>query len=258
MSCPPWSPQETAGSDKQGDLAIWGGRCRDIAKIRNRQVWRRESWSLRGERPCRTRVAASPLSRLPAAHPPTPAHGSPPLVCRSRAPAAGSPLETRGREPPSHHPGQRHLCHPPSLSQQPHEPDQKPAGTTQQQCQQPLYPLCKSPPQGAEEQGREGWGLQAGTWAGAAGQRREGCMVLFHCTQIPPASSPSRSRGPASFPGCQGRWVGGAEAPGEEVAGRAGTCSIGICPPGGGRQTTEREAAEGTGEVLLKETAGCG
>ena len=78
---------------------------------------------------------------------------------------------------------------------------------------------------------------------------------MFHCTQIPPASSPSRSRGPASFPGCQGRWVGGAEAPGEEVAGRAGTCSIGICPPGGGRQTTEREAAEGTGEVLLKEMA---
>ena len=29
----------------------------------------------------------------------------------------------------------------------------------------------------AEEQGREGWGLQAGTWAGAAGQRREGCTL---------------------------------------------------------------------------------
>lgn len=190
MSCAPWSPQETAGSDKQGDLAIWGGRCRDIAKIRNRQVWRRESWSLRGERPCRTRVAASPLSCLPAApHPATPAHGSPPLVCRSCALAAGSPLETRGREPPSHHPGQRHLCHPPSLSQQPHEPDQKPAGTTQQQCQQPLYPLCKPPPQGTEEQaGRAGVCKQG---PGLVRLVREGNGVWFCPTaprspQLPP------------------------------------------------------------------------
>lgn len=68
-----------------GDLAIWGGRCRDIAKIRNRQVWRRESWSLRGERPCRTRVAASPLSRLPAA-PPGP---RPPLLMAPHRLSAG-------------------------------------------------------------------------------------------------------------------------------------------------------------------------
>lgn len=161
-------------------------------KIRNRQVWRRESWSLRGERPRRTRVATSPLSRLARrARPPLPAHGSPPpLVHRSRAPAAGSALETGGREPPPHHPGQRHLHHPPSVSQQPHEPDQKPAGTAQQQRQQPLYPLCKSPPRGRGA--RHGGAGVCKQGPGLARLVREGKGVGF----CPTAPRPPNQRPP--------------------------------------------------------------
>ncbi|KAI5133434.1 Protocadherin Fat 1 [Manis pentadactyla] len=68
------------------------------------------------------------------------------VVCaRSCASAAGSALETRGGEPPSHHSCQRHLCHTPPMSQQPHEPDQEPAGAAQWQCQCPLYSLLHCP-----------------------------------------------------------------------------------------------------------------
>lgn len=201
-----------------------------------------------------------PQAGLPttARHPPLPAHGSPPLVRRSRAPAAGSALETRGREPPSHHPSQCHLRHPPSLSQQPHEPDQKPAGTTQQQCQQPLYPLCKSPPQGAEEQGREGLGSASRDlgWCGWSEKGRVWGFVPPHPDPPQLSPHPSAEARPLS-PGA--KVDGGPEAPGEEAAGRAGTCSVGIGPPGGGRQMRDREGGGGRDwEVLLKEMAGCG
>lgn len=45
-----------------------------------------------------------------------------------------------------------------------------------------------------------GWGLQAGTLAGAAGQRREGCGVLSHHTQIPPSFLPIPRPRPGLFP----------------------------------------------------------
>lgn len=62
---------------------------------------------------------------------------------RDCALTAGSALETRGREPPSHHPCKCHLCHTPPMPRQPHEPDQESTGSAQWQCQCSLHFLCK-------------------------------------------------------------------------------------------------------------------
>lgn len=128
----------------------------------------------------------------PLARPHLPADGSILPVARSRALAAGSALETRGREPPSHHPCQRHLCHTPPMSQQHHEPDQESTGAAQQQCQRPLHSLCKSLP-GPEEGGRATDGVCVLPWAGRAGQVRgsfqaggkNGQRAWFSHTRLP-------------------------------------------------------------------------
>lgn len=156
----------------------------------------------------------SPQPACPPRPPPTPCSWlpRPPLVHRSRAPAAGSALETGGREPPPHHPGQRHLHHPPSVSQQPHEPDQKPAGTAQQQRQQPLYPLCKSPPRGRGA--RHGGAGVCKQGPGLARLVREGKGVGFCPTTPRPPTSvlPVPPARPGLFPRVPRSMEGGRDA----------------------------------------------
>lgn len=143
----------------------------------------------------------------PPAHPQPPAHGSFLPIPRSRAPAAGSALETRGGEPPSYHPCQRHLCHTPPMSQQPHEPDQEPTGAAQWQCQCPLYSLCKSPFQVLRKEGGRGEGgctdLGCWGWSGkrafGAGRREWGRRLV----QPHPDSHSFRALHPTPSPGAE-------------------------------------------------------
>lgn len=167
-----------------------------------------------------------------------PNHGSFLPVCRSCAPAAGSALETRGREPPFHHSCQCHLCHTSPMSQQPHEPDQEPAGAAQQQCQRPLYSLRKftplARPQGAEEGRREGGaGVCCGTWAGGLVREGKGGGSVLPCAESHSfRPTPHPGQGSVTFPGGPVTyWQSCLEA------GRPDTSSLRLPPPPGARGT---------------------
>lgn len=180
------------------------------------------------------------LLRAPLLIPSHPAHGSFLRVPRSCAPAAGSALETRSRDPPSHHPSQRHLCHPPPMSQQPHEPDQEPTGAAQWQCQCSLYSLCKSPLLGPEGGGCGSTDLGWWGWLGKrsslepAGENGE--RAWFNNNPLPATASgawgcPSPSPGSDWKPLFQGVQLGLGRAEGK--SGKLGTAGLGIPPPRG-------------------------
>lgn len=205
--------QENGEKQRQrsGEREAERNRCSEAMKTRSSQGKTELQVGLGHWRPWGDEAHLLPRASLLT--PSSPAHGSFLPVPRSCAPAAGSALETWGGEPPSHHPCQRHLRHTSPMSQQPHAPDQEPAGAAQWQCQRSLYSLCKSPFQVLRKEG--GWGGATQTWSGGTGLGRE-CLELagengegfgFNRAQTPTASEPPplpqpRLRQEAPFPRC--------------------------------------------------------